>query len=437
MDETILRSYIPAAFWAMDPVVWQGYVSEVKGDDRQVLSHYPFKWASAHPSDPQGAIDFLCDIGVDDGQVSLDSVEEQLANLPTFESLVSQGSVDWEEPRGDDIPPGGFRMIPEWEPMAGTLINWPTFYPPLWETFRKMVGAVSHATVFLRIPEGCLGAGVLAWLGVKGIDLNVVRPVPGPVGDIWARDYSPVYGVNRYTGEPTVHKFSFAAFYPEYRMTFRSIVDIDNRFAWVKGYKVYRTEIMYDGGYLLTDGNGTYVMTRRVLSDNSAIPNLYARLETWLGAERLIIIDEEPGDALGHINHIKFVSPQKVLVGMPDDEASPLFRYYVDLHRLFAEHGYEVVAVPCPVGRSRLLPIGWQSAHLYANSLMLNHRVLVCQYGRGFERYDEEAVIVYREALPDYEVVPIDCSILANGGGGINCATHEIPDIKRLGVCGV
>ncbi len=68
----------------------------------------------------------------------------------------------------------------------------------------------------------------------------------------------------------------------------------------------------------------------------------------------------------------------------------------------------------------------------YANSLMMNHQVLVCLYGRSLEKYDEEAQEVYRQALPDHEVAPIDCSILANGGGGINCSSYEIPDITEF-----
>ena len=432
MNEMLLHNYLPTAFWAMEPAAWQEYVGELKGDARRVLAHYPFKWAFAPPCDSQQAVEFLRDIGVDDGRVSADLVEEQFADLPTFESLVSGGCVDWEIPTGDEIPPGGFRMIPEWEPMAGALMNWPTFYPPLWDTFRQMVDAVNHTTAFLRIPEGYLGAAVLAWLGAQGIDLDRVRPIPGPVGDIWARDYSPMYGVNRYTGEPTALKFTFAAFYPEYRERYRHIAEIDNRFAWAEGFKVYRTEIMYDGGYLITDGNGTYVMTRRVLTDNARVPNLYAKLEAWLGADRLIIIGEEPGDALGHINHIKFIDPQKVLVGLPDDEHSPVYRYHARLHELFAGYGYEVIAVPCPVGKNRMLPTGWHSVALYANSLMMNGRVLLGQYGPGLEKYDEQAIDVYRQALPDYEIIAIDCALLSNGGGSINCTTHEIPDVGRL-----
>ncbi|MEE8391213.1 MAG: agmatine deiminase family protein [Anaerolineae bacterium] len=80
----------------------------------------------------------------------------------------------------------------------------------------------------------------------------------------------------------------------------------------------------------------------------------------------------------------------------------------------------------------RLLPTGWHSVALYANSLLLNQRVLLCQCGPGFEKYDEQAIEVYRKALPEYEIIPIDCSLLSNGGGGINCAMHEIPDVGKL-----
>ena len=433
LDEIIYRNYTPTPFWALDPVVWQDLVSALDGENRAVLASYPFKWAFTHPNDSRGAVEFLEGIGVGGERVRVDAIERLASGLPTFESLISKGSVDWKKPSINDVPVDGFRMIPEWEPMAGTLINWPTFYPPLWETFRQMVDALSHATVYLRIPEGYLGAVILAWLEVEGIELGAVRPVPGPVGDIWARDYSPVYGMNRYSGEPVVHKFAFAAYYPEYREKFQLINDIDDRFAWTEGFQVYRTEIMYDGGYLLTDGNGTYIMTRRVLWDNTSLPNLYARLEAWLGADRLIFINEEPGDALGHINNLKFISPNKMLIGMPEDVSSPVYKYLANLHELFAKYGYEVISLPCPVGPTHLLPGDYYPARgYYANSLLLNQRVLVCQYGRELQKYDEEALQVYRTSLPDYEVIPIDCSILANGGGGINCSTHEIPDVNKI-----
>ena len=431
-DNLILNNYIPAPFWAMNPLTWQTYVDQLSGEDHRVLDYYPIKWAYIHPDNSSSALDFLREITLHKGEISQELIEKQYAKMPTFESLVKEGSVGWQEPMGDEIPAPGFRMIAEWEPMAGTLINWPTFYPPIWETFRQMVHAASHATVFLRIPEGYLGAAVLAWLEANGIDLSMVRPIPGPIGDIWAKDYSPVYGVNRYTGEPVAHKLAFACFHPQYRRDFRAIRDIDNKFAWIEGFNVFSTKIMYDGGYLMTDGRGTCILTRRVLSDNVEIPNLYAKLEAWFGAERLVIIDEEPGDYLGHINHIKFISPEKVLVGIPEDINSPVYRYMVELRNQLEGLGYQTIRLPCPTEQHRSLPLWGPPAQLYANSLIVNDRILITKYGHELEKQDREALEVYQEALPDHEVIPIDCSVLGNGGGGVYCTTHSVPDVNNL-----
>ncbi len=44
-------------------------------------------------------------------------------------------------------------MIPEWEKMAGVLLNWPTLFPPLWAMFSQMMKSLDHVTTFLRIPD--------------------------------------------------------------------------------------------------------------------------------------------------------------------------------------------------------------------------------------------------------------------------------------------
>jgi len=413
----------------MDQRIWYKYVNSLTNRERGDLDVYPFKWAYAPPYDGPTAVQFLREIGVDAGLVNVDAVQAAFEGMPTFDELLVQGVVHWGTPDPDEHPADGFRMIPEWEPMLGVLLNWPTFYPPLWDTYLQMVTALDHVKLFLRMPEGFLGAAALAWLGAKGVDLNQVQPLPGPLGDIWARDYSPIYGINTYTGEAVAHKFKFAAYSPAYRDTFRPSVKVDDRFVWTEGFETYRSTILLDGGNLLTNGDGTYVLTRRVLRDNAGVPNLYAKLEQWLGAERLIIIDEEPGDRIGHINQLKFLSRNKVLIGIPDGKDSPRLKYLQNLHTLFEIYGYDVIGLPFPESLGRLRVGGEQvGPALFANSLLVNGRALVSTF--GIEEYDTAALEIYRNALPDYEVIGIDASILINDGGAINCASKEIPDIS-------
>jgi agmatine/peptidylarginine deiminase len=62
---------------------------------------------------------------------------------------------------------------------------------------------------------------------------------------------------------------------------------------------------------------------------------------------------------------------------------------------------------------------------------MINKRILVATFDQeGLEKYNEEALAVYQQALPDYEMVPIEATIQTNAGGAINCSSKEILDVK-------
>ena len=67
----------------------------------------------------------------------------------------------------------------------------------------------------------------------------------------------------------------------------------------------------------------------------------------------------------------------------------------------------------------------WRS---YTNALTVNGRVLVPVFGIPT---DSEALAVYHEAMPDFDIIPIDCSASANGGGAVHCLTKEVAAPRR------
>ena len=145
-------------------------------------------------------------------------------------------------------------------------------------------------------------------------------------------------------------------------------------------------------------------------------------------------MDEEPDDILGHINHFKFISPQQIIVGRPDKAGTKTYHYLEKISKLFEKCGYEVIRVPAPEGFDHRL-LGGDHTHtaLYANSLMMNKRILVATFDQeGLEKYNEEALAVYQQSLPDYEVIPIEATIQTNAGGAINCSSKEITDVTRM-----
>lgn len=422
-------NYVPCPFWAMDSGEWLKYAEGLKGADRELLSSIPFKWAFVPPNDAATAVQFMREIGVAKDEVNEDVVENIHESMPTFEELVAGDSVNWSRCNESEAPTYRFRMTPEWEKMAGVILNWPVFYPPLWDVYRDIMVGLSHVTTFLRVPKGYLGAVALAWLQSGGVDSRSIRAIPGPIGDIWPRDYSPLYGTDVYSGEAVAHKFTFAAYYEEYRQKYKAIVEIDDSFAWSEDFRLSRSEIMMDGGSVITDGNGTYIITRRVLEDNSRIRNLKEKIKAWLGADRLVVVDEEPGDVLGHVCNFKFIGPQKAVVGSPDRGDTPLSNYLKRIAKMISELGYEVIEIPC--GTEFKHSPGWEFEDYpgaYANSLMVNKRILVPQYYReDMEGLNIRAIEAYKESLPGYEIVPVDASIIGNGGGAINCSSKEVP----------
>jgi agmatine/peptidylarginine deiminase len=427
------RNYVPCPFWAMDSGEWLKYADGLKGDDRKLLSEIPFKWAFVRPNDAASALAFLDDIGASSDEINEDVIESVEEGMPTFDELVAEGSVSWSTESSLETPRYRFRMIPEWEKMSGVILNWPVFYPPLWNVYRDMIEALDHVRTYLRVPQGYLGAASLAWLQGRGIDLGRVQAIPGPIGDIWPRDHSPLFGVDTYSGEPIAHKFAFAAYYEEYREKYRHIVEVDDAFAWTEGFRLARSEIMMDGGSVVTDGDGTYVITRRVIEDNDRIANVREKIRAWLGADRLVVVDEEPGDMLGHVCNFKFIGRGTAVVGRPDRKNTPLSRYLSEVASELSDLGYDVAELPC--GTEFKHCPGWEYENYpgaYANSLMVNRRILVPQYSReDMSDLNARALETYAELLPGWEIVPIEASIIGNGGGAINCSSKEVPDPRH------
>jgi hypothetical protein len=101
------------------------FVNDAYRDDRGVLEHYPYKWAYVPPNDPDEGLTYLNDLGKnDEGAVDADAIFNQYEKMPTFELLKEQGLVEWSDEIRQDTPPSGFKMIPEWGPMSGVLLNW-------------------------------------------------------------------------------------------------------------------------------------------------------------------------------------------------------------------------------------------------------------------------------------------------------------------------
>jgi hypothetical protein len=86
-------------------------------------------------------------------------------------------------------------------------------------------------------------------------------------------------------------------------------------------------------------------------------------------------------------------------------------------------HPFKIVRIPMPPDQFNRYPDAGGYYRTYTNSLIVNKTVIVPTYE---EEYDTTALRIYREAMPGYNVVGIECNAIIPLLGAIHCITKEI-----------
>jgi agmatine deiminase len=194
--------------------------------------------------------------------------------------------------------------------------------------------------------------------------------------------------------------------------------------------RIDATDFVLEGGSIAVDGTGTLVTTEQCLLHPSRNPGLgraeiEARLRERLGAERVVWLGlglVEDDDTDGHVDNIcAFVEPGRVLLQTAPDEADPNFGPAQENVRRARDAGLAVEEL-------ELLPrVRWDGPPTvvpYTNFYVCNGAVIVPV---ADPETDEEALRRIGALYPGREVVAVDGTTLAKGGGGVHCITQQVP----------
>jgi len=323
------------------------------------------------------------------------------------------------------------RLPAEWEPSEAVVITWPVLFPGFWDFYRDLVAAIAPvARVDVLIPHAIYAPAVLAYLGEGWQDDRRLRLLVTASDDIWIRDYGPLTCIDK-AGQ----RVMVDAIFDPPEMLFTNDDSFPVRYAAHQGCASRHLALHLEGGNLWSDGQGTIIATEGLYARNFPMPpdDVRQRLLEGLGAERLIVVPPLRMEGTGHVDvFVKLATPDTVLVTEPRSivngrrlaEAAEVLR----ASRNATGCSYRVVALPsvpayCNWGVSRI----WPS---YTNALTVNQRVLVPTY--GLPERDAAALAVYRQVMPDHEIIGINARIAANAGGTIHCLTMQIPAALEL-----
>lgn len=198
--------------------------------------------------------------------------------------------------------------------------------------------------------------------------------------------------------------------------------------------------ITAEGGSLEVDGAGTLMATESSLVNPNRNPGLSrdaieAVLKDLTGVSHVIWFEGVRGQDITdyHVDSLaRFAEPGIVLLSQPPVANDVWARAYRQARAVLQQatdargRGFDIVDLPEP-HPSNLGDRGEAFLGTYANYYVVNGGVLVPRFGD--RRADANAGSIIGELHPGREVVQIEIDIVAEGGGGIHCATQQEPAV--------
>ena len=180
-----------------------------------------------------------------------------------------------------------------------------------------------------------------------------------------------------------------------------------------------------DGHGLLMAHESSWVNPNR--NPDLSRDDIGKRLLNAYGAEEIIWSDGVWGEDITdyHIDSLaRFTGPDRVLINLPEepDMNDPFHLAALDTHAKLIERGLEVEVMPEPV-EHRVKSADFVAS--YANYYACNGAIIAAEFGDP--RTDEFAVATLSDHYPSREIVTLNVDPLGELGGGIHCATQQMP----------
>ena len=331
--------------------------------------------------------------------------EEEMYNTTRGENFVET-----------DPPAGEPRFVGEFEPMQGVMIRYPLGIP------ESLVVQLANNCHVYCIVSNSYQSGAQNTFQNAGVNMNNVTFVNGPTDSYWIRDYGPWYIFE--DREPAIVDNIYNRPRP-------NDDNVSGVFANFWNIPMYGMNLEHTGGNMMEDGRGHGVSDELVVQENGYNEtNVRNKMRDYLGIDPYHITIDPQGDYIAHVDCWgKYLAPDKILIARVPQSNSHYNDYeavaqYFETTNCCWGYPYRVYRVDEPGGYT-LAP--------YTNSLILNHSVYV-PLGTN-STYNEQALAVYREAMPGYEIVGVQNNSYSIGWentDALHCRTRGVMDFDML-----
>lgn len=327
-------------------------------------------------------------------------------------------------------PPGQVRTMAEWEPIQALILSW-TGQPTIQREIVR--AAVKECKVIILTTNPDNVSGILT---NAGIPLDSVTFLNAPFNTIWVRDYGPW----------TVYKNDVDSLwivdwiYNRPRPQDDQVPTVISNYLGLPIYEATQAPLdwVHTGGNHLPDGLGTLFSSNLVLNENpgKSEAQIDSIANVFLGVKQYIKFPTLPFDGIHHLDmHMRVIDEETIFFGQypegvadgPQIEAN--IKYLQEGFSSSLGHAYNILRLPMPPDGNGRYPNQGGSYRTYTNSIFLNKTILVPTYE---EKYDTTALRIYRENLPGYNVVGINCNSIIGSLGALHCITKTVGVNKPL-----
>lgn len=351
-------------------------------------------------------------------------------NLPkemTEEEKAMMSTYVFPKGKGITTPPTFTpRAMGEWEEIEALLITW-TSYPSV---LAQIVDAAQEeCTVLIACSDSNSVKNSLTSYGVPLYNVDFIQV---PYNSVWIRDYGAYTIYENEVGNNALVDWIYNRPRPD-----DDVMPIHHA-AWA-GLDLYEMttspwDIKATGGNFMVDGFGTAMSSELILDENPG--HNQAEIDTimkkFLGINRYILFPTLPYDGIHHIDmHMKFLDEETILVGEYPNGISDGPQIEANLAWLQSNYmsmfgtPYRIIRIPMPSNyNGTMWPSDGAYYRTYTNGVFVNNTYIYPSY---YEKYDTTAYRIYKEALPGYNLVPINCDPdPISASGAIHCITNSI-----------
>ncbi len=313
-----------------------------------------------------------------------------------------------------------------------TFMQWPTsrkVYPDRWflnmtrQTVADIANSISEfePVTMLAASEDQTGARRKLSKAVELWDI--------PTEDLWCRDAGPVFVVDG-QGSIAVSQIQFNGWGKKqiHHHDARISKNVANRL----GLPLIPTGLHGEAGGVEQDGHGLLMAHESSWVIDNRNPGLSRdevehRLLTAYGAQRMIWGKGLRGEDITdyHIDSLaRFTGNGRVLINLPQVPSpnDPFHHAALETLDILKETGMQIEVIPEPTKR-RVKSFDFVAS--YANYYVCNGGVIAAQFG------DPKTDAIAKDALtrhyPNREIITLNIDPLGEIGGGIHCATQQMP----------